>query len=143
MKRDIVFRILKKWCLAYENGIILKMSFDFLTNFLYYIIMIVTDDFLEMYVLMCSTISKPVRLKIIHTIGQGKMNVSTLQKKINVPMSNLSNHLTHLYRAGILGKEKDGNFVFYYLTEPKLLKGISQMQEIIKNITQRRSPTIL
>lgn len=100
--------------------------------------MVVNDEFLELYVLMCSTISKPVRLKIVHTIGNGKVNVSTLQKELDVPMSNLSNHLNGLYRAGILGKEKKGNFVYYYLTEPELLKGIANMQKIIKTITSRR-----
>ena len=100
--------------------------------------MFVNENFLELYALMCSTISKPVRLKIISTIGKGKMNVSELQKILDIPMSNLSNHLNSLYRAGILRKEKKGNFVFYYLTEPELSSGIANMQEIIRKITSRR-----
>lgn len=98
----------------------------------------VDDDFLEMYVLLCRTISKPDRLKIIDTIGMEKKNVSTLQKELNIPMSNLSNHLNDLYRSGVLGREKQGNYVYYYLTEPELLQAIAQMQDILKTIFGRR-----
>ena len=101
--------------------------------------MVVNDEFIEMYVLLCRTISKPDRLRIINTIKNKKMNVSTLQKKLDIPTSNLSNHLNDLYRSGILGREKQGNFVYYYLTEPKLIKAISQMQDIMKTITSRRA----
>lgn len=101
--------------------------------------MILNDDFLELYTLMCRTISKPIRLKLLHLIQEsGKANVSDLQKQLNVSMSNLSNHLADLYRSGILGREKQGNYVFYYLTDPGLLKGIDDMQQIIKGIVSKR-----
>lgn len=99
----------------------------------------VNDEFLEMYVLMCNTISKPVRLKILATIGEGKMNVSELQRELDIPMSNLSNHLNALYRAGVLGKEKQGNYVYYFLTEKDLTCGIANMQDIIKRIRTQRA----
>lgn len=101
--------------------------------------MILHDDFLELYALMCRAISKPVRLKLLHRIGKGKINVGELQKHLGISMSSLSNHLNELYRSGILGREKDGNFVYYYLTNPDLLDGISNMQKIIMQINAKRS----
>lgn len=98
----------------------------------------IDERFLELYVLMCRTISKPVRLKILDLIGEGKANVGDLQKEIGISMSSLSNHLNDLYRAGVLGREKQGNFVYYYLTKPQLLGSIADMQEILKDITTRR-----
>ena len=115
--------------------------FDFATIFLYHRNMIVNEHFLEMYVLMCRTITKPDRLKIIEAIGENKLNVTALQKQLNISMSNLSNHLNDLYRAGILAREKQGNFVFYYLVEPKLIDAVVQMQEIFKSISSRRDST--
>jgi ArsR family transcriptional regulator len=99
----------------------------------------IDEQFLELYVLMCRTISKPVRLKILDLIGTGKVKVGDMQKELGISMSSLSNHLNDLYRAGVLGREKQGNFVFYYLTKPDLLKGIANMQGIIKDITARRT----
>jgi len=99
----------------------------------------ISDQFLEMHVLMCRAISKPVRLKLLHLIGKKKINVSDLQKELDIPLSNLSNHLNDLYRSGILGKEKHGNFVFYYLMEPKLLDALVKLQETFKSMLVKRS----
>ncbi|MCP4150294.1 MAG: winged helix-turn-helix transcriptional regulator [bacterium] len=100
----------------------------------------ITDEFAEFYALMCSTISKPIRLKILHFIGEGKVCVSDIQKEFDITMSSLSNHLSALYRAGVLGREKKGNYVYYYLTEPELLKGIAKMSAIITTISSKRNP---
>jgi DNA-binding transcriptional ArsR family regulator len=112
---------------------------DFIIFLVYIYYMNLDEDYLEIYVMMCRIISKPVRLKIIHLIGQKKMNVSQLQKELDISMSSLSNHLNDLYRSGVLGKEKQGNYVYYHLAEPHLLSGISQMQDIIKCINLKRT----
>lgn len=92
------------------------------------------EEFLEFYTTMCRTISKPIRLKILHLLGENKMNVGEIQSAMKVSLPSLSNHLNDLYRAGILKKEKDGNFVYYYLTEPGLLHSIGEMMTSIKFI---------
>ena len=92
------------------------------------------EKFLEFYTTMCRTISKPVRLRILHLLGDRKMNVGEIQTEMEVSLPSLSNHLNDLYRAGILKKEKDGNFVYYYLAEPGLLRSIDGMMNSIKNI---------
>jgi DNA-binding transcriptional ArsR family regulator len=97
------------------------------------------DEFLELYVVMCNTISKPIRIKIIKLIGRRKLNVSQIQKELDVSMSNISNHLTDLYRQGILSREKKGNFTYYSLADSELLDGIDYMQKIIRKITKKRS----
>lgn len=112
---------------------------DFSTLLGYIYSMILDDDYLEIYVMMCKIISKPVRLKIIYMIGEKKMNVGQLQKELDISISSLSNHLNDLYRSGVLHKEKKGNYVYYSLAEPRLLKGISQMQDIIKCINLKRT----
>ncbi len=37
-----------------------------------------------------------------------------------------------MYKMGVLGKEKEGKSVYYYLINPELVDGISNMQKIIK-----------
>ncbi|MCK4762700.1 MAG: winged helix-turn-helix transcriptional regulator [Candidatus Aminicenantes bacterium] len=103
--------------------------------------MILNDDLFELYAVMCKTISKPTRLKILHYIGTGKANVSDMHKALNVSMSSLSNHLNDLYRAGVLTREKQGNFVYYSLSEPGLLEVIDNMQNIIKKMSSRLAVT--
>lgn len=101
--------------------------------------MSIDERFLDHYVLMCKAISKPDRLKIINILGDKKINVGTIRKKLDISMSSLSNHLNDMYKLGILGKEKEGKSVFYYLINPELIDGISHMQKIIKVIFNDRT----
>lgn len=101
--------------------------------------MLIEERFLDQYVLMCKAVSKPDRLKIIHILGDKKINVGTIQKKLDISLSSLSNHLNDMYKLGILGKEKEGKSVFYYLINPELIDGISHMQKIIKVIFKDRT----
>ena len=101
--------------------------------------MITDDMYYDQYALMCKTIVNPIRLKIINIIGDKKKNVSEIQKKLDISMSNLSNHLSALHRVGVLSREKKGNFIYYYLTEKSLLDVLKRMKQVIGSISSRRN----
>ncbi len=96
------------------------------------------DPIYEEYVNICKTIVSPSRLKIIEAIGNRKMNVSEIQRHLNISMSNLSNHLNALQLTGVLGREKKGNFIYYFLMEPGLMEVLEKMKTIIYSISSRR-----
>jgi DNA-binding transcriptional ArsR family regulator len=58
-------------------------------------------------------LSTPVRLKLISALCNGERNVSDLLGQIETTQPNLSQHLGALYRAGILGRRREGTQVFY------------------------------
>lgn len=60
-----------------------------------------------------SLLSTPVRLKIISALCNDERNVSELLERIATTQPNLSQHLGTLYRAGILGRRREGTQVFY------------------------------
>jgi DNA-binding transcriptional ArsR family regulator len=97
------------------------------------------DPFYQEYALICKTIVNPTRLKIIEILGDQKMNVSEIQAQLNISMSNLSNHLTALHRIGVVGREKKGNFIYYYLAEPLLLEVMKTMRTVVHSIASRRN----
>ncbi|HLP45228.1 MAG TPA: metalloregulator ArsR/SmtB family transcription factor [Candidatus Kapabacteria bacterium] len=106
--------------------------------------MIIEEQFYEEYASMCKTIINPIRLQIIEIIGNGKLNVSEIQGRMNnISLSNLSNHLGALYRAGVLTREKKGNFIYYYLTESELLEILKKMRNIIGSIVAKRNKMML
>lgn len=98
----------------------------------------IDERFLDNYVLLCKTISKPDRLRIINLLEQERLSVGQLGDKLNLSFSNLSNHLNDMYKMGVLGKTKEGKLVFYYLVNPDLVKGISALNaEIIKLLNKK------
>jgi DNA-binding transcriptional ArsR family regulator len=58
-------------------------------------------------------LSTPVRLKLISALCNGERNVSDLLGQIETTQPNLSQHLGALYRAGILGRRREGTQIFY------------------------------
>lgn len=58
-------------------------------------------------------LSTPVRLKILSALCDGERNVSDLVEATRTKQPNLSQHLNALYRAGILGRRREGTQIFY------------------------------
>jgi DNA-binding transcriptional ArsR family regulator len=60
-------------------------------------------------------LSTPIRLRLISALCHDEKNVSQLLSEIDATQPNLSQHLGTLYRAGILGKRREGAQIFYRL----------------------------
>ncbi len=60
-----------------------------------------------------SMLSTPIRLRILNTLCDGEKNVTSLLEAIPTTQSNLSQHLSTMFLAGILSKRREGNQMFY------------------------------
>jgi ArsR family transcriptional regulator len=60
-------------------------------------------------------LSAPIRLKIISAVCQQEKNVSELLAEIETTQPNMSQHLSTLYRCGVLGKRREGTQIYYSL----------------------------
>ena len=67
-----------------------------------------------------SVLSTPIRLKIISAVCQGEKNVSELLGEIETTQPNMSQHLSTLYRSGILSKRRDGTQMYYRLQSERV-----------------------
>ena len=65
-------------------------------------------------------LSTPVRLKIISAVCKGERNVSDLLTQIRTTQPNLSQHLATLYRAGVLGRRREGTQIYYSLQSERV-----------------------
>lgn len=61
-----------------------------------------------------------MRLKIISCLRDGEKNVSYLLSKIDTTQPNMSQHLTTLYQAGVLGKRRDGVQILYRIIDDRV-----------------------
>lgn len=65
-------------------------------------------------------LSTPVRLKIISAVCNGERNVSELLAQIDTTQPNISQHLATLYRAGVLGRRREGTQIYYRLQSERV-----------------------
>jgi ArsR family transcriptional regulator len=60
-------------------------------------------------------LSTPQRLRIISALCQGEKNVGQLIEVLGVSQPNMSQHLNIMYRAGLVGKRRQGTQVYYHI----------------------------
>ena len=78
------------------------------------------DEVFESAAELFGLLSTPVRLKIISAVCQGERNVSELLAQIDTTQPNMSQHLATLYRAGVLGRRREGTQIFYRLQSERV-----------------------
>ncbi|WP_370454942.1 ArsR/SmtB family transcription factor [Paucibacter sp. KBW04] len=78
------------------------------------------DQVFETAAELFGLLSTPVRLKIISAVCNEERNVSELLAMIDTTQPNMSQHLSTLYRAGVLGKRREGTQVFYRLQDERV-----------------------
>ena len=67
-----------------------------------------------------AVLSTPIRLKIISAVCQGEKNVSELLSEIDTTQPNMSQHLSMLYRSGVLAKRREGTQMYYRLQSERV-----------------------
>ena len=67
-----------------------------------------------------AVLATPVRLKIISAVCNGERNVSELLEQIDTTQPNMSQHLATLYRAGVLGRRREGTQIYYRLQSERV-----------------------
>ncbi len=67
-----------------------------------------------------SVLSTPIRLKIISAVCNGEKNVSELLAQIDTTQPNMSQHLSMLYRSGVLSKRREGTQMYYRLQSERV-----------------------
>jgi len=67
-----------------------------------------------------AVLSTPIRLKIISVVCNGEKNVSELLAEIDTTQPNMSQHLSTLYRSGVLAKRREGTQMYYRLQSERV-----------------------
>ena len=62
----------------------------------------------------------PMRLRIISALCQGEKNVGELLRDVATTQPNMSQHLNTLYKAGVVGRRRDGVQIYYRLIDDRV-----------------------
>ena len=69
-----------------------------------------------------AVLSTPIRLRIISELCQGEKHVGQLLEYIGVAQPNMSQHLNIMYRAGLVGKRRQGAQMFYRIADASVVQ---------------------
>lgn len=91
----------------------------------------------ERHAEMCKVFSNPIRLMILSALREKEMSVAALADELDAAMGTVSAHLLIMKRQRVLGSRKQGNQVFYSLANPKLLRAIDLIRQILREQMER------
>ncbi len=60
------------------------------------------------------------RVRIIELLLEGEKNVSELVESLSVPQARVSSHLSCLRWCGYIGSRREGRFIYYRITDPRM-----------------------
>jgi DNA-binding transcriptional ArsR family regulator len=64
--------------------------------------------------------SDPTRVHIVELLLDGEKNVSELVAALGIQQGRVSSHLTCLKWCGIIGTRREGKYIYYRVTDPRV-----------------------
>ena len=81
-----------------------------------------SEEALEMIASRFRLLADPMRLKILHTLGDEEMNVTDLVNATGAGQANVSKHLGTLLNAGIVSRRKKGLNSIYRVSDETIFE---------------------
>lgn len=76
----------------------------------------------ELKAALFKALGHPVRIRVLEVLREGEASVATIAGEVGVGGSTLSQHLTTLRGAGVVGSRRDGAAVIYRATDPRVFE---------------------
>ena len=77
----------------------------------------IPDDLAELVARRFRLLAEPMRIRLLDRLRDGEATVGELSTELSASQQNISKHLAVLADAGMLGRRKDGNRVYYRIVD--------------------------
>ncbi len=91
---------------------------------------------------LCKTLANAKRQMILGSLRADELTVSELQERTGIPQATLSQHLSILRSAGVVRTRRDGNRVYYAITNPKIIQAFDLITEVMQETLEHRKGTV-
>jgi DNA-binding transcriptional ArsR family regulator len=75
------------------------------------------DPLIDLIAFRFKVLSEPMRIMLLDRLREGAATVQELQEATGSSQQNVSKHLGVLAQAGLVGRQRDGSFVRYEVTD--------------------------
>jgi ArsR family transcriptional regulator, virulence genes transcriptional regulator len=77
-------------------------------------------------------LADPKRLCVLESLSIGELSVSDLSVRVGCQVPNMSQHLAVLRSAGLVTTRRDGNTVYYRLSDQRVLEAYRLIQTLAR-----------
>ncbi len=89
------------------------------------------QEVFKLHAELLKALSHPKRLEIIQLLRHKRLCVGDIQKMLDLPQANLSQHLQILRDAGVVKTKRSGKKIFYEIAHKNFIKASDLMREIL------------
>ncbi len=100
------------------------------------------QNFYELQSGFCSTFSSPKRLEILNVLRDRELTVSEILQQMSISKTNLSQHLAVMKNQGVLESRREGQHIFYFISNRKILKAYDLIQEVLVELMDKKLSTL-
>lgn len=87
---------------------------------------------------LAKSLSDENRLRILLCIGSGKKSVSSIVEELNLSQPLVSHHLKELKRSLLVKIERNGPFIYYELSDPRILDVVQTLSTVATDLLTAR-----
>ncbi len=91
-----------------------------------------TEDSRVRSAAVARALGDPKRLCVLESLAAGEVSVGDLAIRVACQVPNMSQHLAVLRSAGLVSARRDGNTVYYRLSDPKVLEACQLLMSIAR-----------
>ncbi len=91
----------------------------------------VRNELYRLHASVCKGLADPKRLLIINALRSGERSVTDLCEELDLPQTNVSQHLAVLREKGLVAVRKEGQWAHYSLSSPKITEAMDLLREVM------------
>lgn len=80
---------------------------------------------------LCAALANPIRLKILDLLSEQELSAKELCEILELPKTNISQHLSVLKSAGILQARNEGLFQYLSLSMPEVKQACNMVKKML------------
>ena len=96
----------------------------------------------RMHAELCKAMANEHRQAILHAVCDGEKCVGDLADEIGISVHNVSQHLRVLKERRLVASRKDGQTVYYHVTNPKFLEACALMRQALLEQHQEQAESL-
>lgn len=91
----------------------------------------IRNELYQLHASVCKGLADPKRLFIINALRDGELSVSQICEAVDLPQTNVSQHLAILRNKGLVQSRRDGQRVYYCVASPKINEALDLLLEVM------------
>jgi DNA-binding transcriptional ArsR family regulator len=95
-------------------------------------------DHLGSIAILAKSFADENRLRILLCVTDGKKSVSQIVEELELSQSLVSHHLKELKRTLLVNVERRGPFIYYEITDKKIVNILKHMDELVTDLLSKR-----